>query len=176
MEVRLWKRCRRCGQTKEKSAFWYVDKNLDGRDYTCIECRKKISAATRARIANGIAATGSGRPARVVPAGTRWCGGCKQPLPTGDFSGKERTCRSCKRERHLARKYGLTKEDIADRTQKQGGVCAICRKRSFVYVDHNHETGKVRGLLCQQCNTGLGMFDEDPVLFRRAMRYISKDG
>jgi len=64
----------------------------------------------------------------------------------------------------------------------QGGVCAVCRlpetqmSRNGVVkslsVDHNHDTGDVRALLCQTCNTGIGNLKDNPELMRRAAEYI----
>lgn len=62
--------------------------------------------------------------------------------------------------------------------ERQGGVCAICGNgasdaiRKNLAVDHCHGTGRVRGLLCGNCNTGLGSFKDDPVLLRRAIKYL----
>jgi len=63
----------------------------------------------------------------------------------------------------------------------QGGVCAICGSddpktggRSFA-VDHDHVTGKVRGLLCSPCNRALGGFNDDPVRLQRAVDYLKEE-
>jgi hypothetical protein len=78
-------------------------------------------------------------------------------------------------------KYGLTPEDIEKLYVEQGGKCAICPKLlSFAkgpksqrpHVDHDHESGKVRGLLCGQCNTGIGMFGDKPALLVAATAYL----
>lgn len=59
------------------------------------------------------------------------------------------------------------------------GVCAICRKECDVVgslaIDHDHKTGRVRGLLCNHCNTGLGKFRDDPTLLGNAITYLSRD-
>lgn len=93
--------------------------------------------------------------------------------------------RTARRKR--LRKYGLTPETFAALLDRQGGVCAICRKPETtkqphrksgdesLAVDHCHETGKVRGLLCFMCNTALGKFNDDPDLMRRAIAYIEAD-
>lgn len=87
------------------------------------------------------------------------------------------------RERTLARirlnKYGVTSDDLKRILAKQGGVCAICG--SFgggkrLCVDHDHETGKVRGLLCQSCNKGIGLFKDSSVATRRASDYLKQHG
>lgn len=75
----------------------------------------------------------------------------------------------------LMRLYGLSVEDYLTLLSKQGGVCAICgvapttRKLA---VDHNHDTGKNRGLLCDNCNNGLGRFKDDPTRLRSAASYL----
>lgn len=71
------------------------------------------------------------------------------------------------------KKYGMTLEAYDRLFEKQGGVCAICQKpeavvwygKSTLAVDHDHTTGKTRGLLCFRCNTVLGKIGEDPVGF-----------
>lgn len=69
---------------------------------------------------------------------------------------------------HVKRKYGLTREMWDEMFKKQGGLCALCRKRSMgkgggrLDVDHCHETGRVRGLLCRHCNTALGILGDNP--------------
>ena len=74
---------------------------------------------------------------------------------------------------HL-RRYGLTEEDFEALCKEQNGQCAICRNlfTSTPYVDHDHKTGIVRGLLCSGCNTGLGMFKDHPDILLEAANYI----
>lgn len=59
----------------------------------------------------------------------------------------------------------------------QNGLCAICLKKPDhdLRVDHDHETGKVRGLLCSNCNSGIGFLDEDPKLFDAAKAYCERN-
>lgn len=58
--------------------------------------------------------------------------------------------------------------------KRQRGLCAICRKKpkGRLHVDHDHRTGKVRGLLCQQCNHGLGLFYDSIKSLRTAIMYL----
>lgn len=75
--------------------------------------------------------------------------------------------------------YGLTLEDYERMLDQQGGVCAICgtsdprhgRSRRFC-VDHDHSTGRVRALLCANCNKALGLLADDPDRVRSAERYL----
>lgn len=68
-------------------------------------------------------------------------------------------------------KYGLTPSDYLMIWERQGGECAICTRRKLV-VDHDHETGKIRGLLCGRCNTGLGMFQDSQIRLSTAIDYL----
>ena len=60
---------------------------------------------------------------------------------------------------------------------EQGGVCAICQqppKKQALSVDHDHTTGRIRGLLCQSCNTGIGLLQDDPSILRVAITYLEE--
>jgi hypothetical protein len=79
--------------------------------------------------------------------------------------------------------YGVSAEDYERRLVDQNGVCAICRraetatlkgKVKSLAVDHCHTTKKVRGLLCANCNHGLGKFGDEPALLRAAADYLEK--
>jgi len=78
---------------------------------------------------------------------------------------------------HLKRNYSISLEDYDRLFASQGGVCAICGSPSngrALDVDHDHETGEVRSLLCNNCNRGLGRFKDNPSLLRRAADYVEK--
>src|SRR5262245_43554588 len=83
-----------------------------------------------------------------------------------------------KRNRHLVRSYGMTKEEFHTLLASQGGECAICpstdpqRKFGNFVVDHCHTTGKVRGLLCHRCNVALALANDDPDLLRAMASYL----
>lgn len=85
------------------------------------------------------------------------------------------------RRYHLKTKFGLSLDDFDQKLREQGGLCAVCRQpettirrgeRKSLDVDHNHTTGKVRGLLCSACNTALGLLREDPLRIRALAVYI----
>lgn len=69
-------------------------------------------------------------------------------------------------------RYGIDYDDYRRLYEGQGGLCAVCRIRAAVDVDHCHETGRVRGLVCRGCNVGMGQFRDDPNLIRVAADYL----
>ena len=82
------------------------------------------------------------------------------------------------------KKYGITPEEFDRLYRLQNGVCAVCRqpetstrlgKLKSLAVDHDHETNKVRGLLCAKHNMGVGMFNDNPVLLRATADYLEKN-
>jgi hypothetical protein len=80
--------------------------------------------------------------------------------------------------RWLLKGYGLTPEAFAAMVARQNGSCFLCLQRpaTGLHVDHNHKTKRVRRLLCFQCNSGLGQFNDDPALLRKAADYVETDG
>jgi hypothetical protein len=71
------------------------------------------------------------------------------------------------------RVYGITRRERDELVNRQGGTCAICKRRAPVYIDHCHKTNRVRSILCQQCNTAIGLFYEDVEIMQRAMEYVA---
>jgi hypothetical protein len=85
---------------------------------------------------------------------------------------------------HIKKVYGMTQEEYRLLLAKQGGVCAICGrpergilrgKIRMLGVDHNHITGKIRGLLCTNCNTALGLVKENPTILVNMISYIERE-
>ena len=73
------------------------------------------------------------------------------------------------------RSYGISEDEFDQMMINQGGKCYICKGDNgsiALCIDHDHLTGKVRGLLCNKCNRGLGLFSDDLVLLKRAMSYL----
>lgn len=84
-----------------------------------------------------------------------------------------------KRAGHLKHKYNMTLEEYNSKLNSQNGCCAICgannpqnNQHKHLYVDHNHTTGKVRGLLCHPCNTTIGASLEDLERLSKAIEYL----
>ena len=81
------------------------------------------------------------------------------------------------RKYELKRLYGITLEDYNLLLKNQNYGCAICDKKvesklKNLHIDHDHRTGKVRGLLCIQCNVTLGMLQDDPILVKKVLQYL----
>lgn len=129
-----------------------------------------------------------------VPDGHKYCARCAEIKPQGDFGGNRSSrdglttyCRPChsivarenkikkygsERNYLLRYRYGITEDDFERMLARQGGLCAICRTVPGVFVDHCHQTGQVRGVLCFNCNNGLGHFGDNTVLLELAALYL----
>lgn len=112
------------------------------------------------------------------------CNKCSEVKPLFDFHKHKTTkdgygtyCKFCYNAgtllaKHLKR-YNLTTEQIT--ALKQTG-CEMCGSKDNLHVDHNHETNEVRGILCTNCNRGLGHFKDSPDLLRKAAAYLESKG
>ena len=88
------------------------------------------------------------------------------------------------RNNNLRKAFGITAEQYDEMFAAQGGVCAICGQQSRtkhgngktrkLAVDHDHETGEVRGLLCMACNRAMGLLKDNPRVLRRAADYLEQ--
>jgi hypothetical protein len=81
------------------------------------------------------------------------------------------------RDLKMLRLYSLTQQDYETMVVKQGNKCAICggppRIQPMFVIDHDHITGKVRGLLCQPCNVGIGMLQDNLEIVKKAESYLA---
>ncbi|WP_091462479.1 endonuclease VII domain-containing protein [Micromonospora inyonensis] len=109
------------------------------------------------------------------------------PRNRSDSSGYATYCKPCHntrtretkkrlyggtREYHLRRRYGIGKKEFDELLAEQGGVCAICGASEPQHVDHDHRNGWVRGILCFNCNGGLGQFRDDQSRLAGAITYL----
>ena len=109
---------------------------------------------------------------RMVPSGVYLCFGCKRE--------NSRRYKTKNKEAYLLknriRRYGLSHTAFQVLWEKQHGTCAICHT-PFVgkkyRIDHDHQTGVVRGLLCTSCNSGIGLFQDSPALLSQAIDYLT---
>jgi hypothetical protein len=100
--------------------------------------------------------------------------------------GKRNQCEACRYQLRKARpghqdqqrywnlvgRYGITPEEYSAMETGQGKRCKICQEETKLFVDHNHETGMVRGLLCHHCNTMLGLAKDSPQILEGAIAYL----
>ena len=122
-----------------------------------------------------------------VVDGQKQCSTCKGWKPLSEFrpdyrstSKYESACRLCTPVRRL---LGITGKDYTDILLKQGGVCAICKHEetrvlfgmvTSLSIDHCHDTKKIRGLLCNSCNTAIGQFEHNIDLLLSAIEYLRR--
>lgn len=93
--------------------------------------------------------------------------------PCHNLNGREsRERHGGSRRYHLRKRYGIEPEQFDGLVAEQGGICAICREAAPTHLDHDHETGRVRGVLCVSCNNGLGLFRDDIARLRQALNYL----
>jgi hypothetical protein len=173
------KTCRTCGETKPEEDFY---KKLGKRVASCAVCHR---AARRAFY---------DKHYRVpTPPGGHPCAECSGPVPQRKVGGParkfcSRTCavaanarQTASRQRYyqLAR-YGITVEHYEAMREQQSDRCAICgtddpqSRGGTWHVDHCHDSGIVRGLLCTRCNIGLGQFQDDPARLTAAVAYLTR--
>jgi hypothetical protein len=184
--------CRDCGAIKPLTDFHVSPKRTGGRGSYCKDCfnvRSKKSYAKRVAEKFGRQV----REALVIPDGHRFCPDCDEIKPLSEFpksragrGGYGDYCKPChnargkasverrggSREYHLRLRYGIGQADFDQLLAEQGGVCAICRAPDPQHVDHDHRTGWVRGILCFNCNGGLGQFRDSPEFLAGAIKYL----
>ncbi|WP_229687322.1 endonuclease VII domain-containing protein [Micromonospora parathelypteridis] len=89
--------------------------------------------------------------------------------PLSDFAVTARTARAAA---HTASHATTPEKEFPELLAEQGGVCAICGGADPQHLDHDHRTGWVRGILCFNCNGGLGQFRDSPMRLARAITYL----
>ncbi len=111
-------------------------------------------------------------------SGHSYCSQCKKERTKKAYHRNPTKYRLTSRKLMLNKKYGLTIEDLEKMIEKQNKKCAICFQDLQVgtvkcCIDHNHETGEVRGILCSNCNTGIGLLKENNNILQSAIKYLS---
>jgi hypothetical protein len=106
------------------------------------------------------------------------CDACKEWNRNYVATNRERFSNNVRRNQ-LAQ-YGITPQEYQAMGDAQGWLCAVCKcprsdeRRRRLCVDHDHETGEVRGLLCGLCNTAAGQLQDDPAIIEELARYIRR--
>ncbi|MEU9794749.1 endonuclease VII domain-containing protein [Streptomyces sparsogenes] len=175
------KQCTRCKRELPPTAFARDRNRRDGLQVRCRECVAEYSAAHYRRRREAM-----GKPVREkvdVPAGHKLCRTCGEIKPHSEWhrnatasDGLSTRCKVCRavqgRQGHLKRAYGITEAERDALVASQAGVCCIRLSAPAAHVDHCHEKGRVRGVLCFSCNAALGQFKDRPDVIRRAATYL----
>ncbi len=163
--------CNRCGEEKPTTEFYRGTK----RSYFRSKCKKcDIAVKTERYEQRKVGAL----PTTSVESAT--CPDCGETKSASGFgvdharpTGLRLYCKPCAVVRGTCSKYGLTRERYLQMVNDQAGCCAICDKPTTpLCVDHDHATGRVRGLICDSCNVGLGRFEDDVARLQRAASYL----
>jgi hypothetical protein len=151
------KRCTKCGEKKPLDEFTKDRRKKNGRGSCCSKCKSKSKLdwihrnPEKNREYQKVFAKGRERRPQQITAD--------------------------KRKEYGLKEYGLTVAEYDEMFRKQNGVCAICKsgnKGRRLCVDHDHKTGRVRGLLCNPCNWALGHMRDDTSLLEKAIEYLKK--
>ena len=113
-----------------------------------------------------------------------WCKECHRAqmrIKRPEYEARaDKTKARARSRRKVLSQYGITPDRYEALLSEQDGRCAICgtdrpslNRETMFFVDHDHQTGAVRGLLCTNCNTGLGKFGDDPDRIRAAIAYLA---
>lgn len=161
------KLCRGCGELKQLDAYYKEKRSgVQSRCKKCQDAKKREWLAENRERQNEYDRTYRQKyPERVREKSRRWRLKWKSA------------------NRWIGYRYGITAQEYDALLASQGEKCGICGclpERAGRYgklsVDHAHETGLVRGLLCDQCNRGLGAYSDSPMLLRRAADYLEEMG
>lgn len=152
--------CNKCSTKKDISEFGIDNHEKDGHRYQCKECLNARARKYASRNKDII------RARNKVRSESRKA---YYQSPAGIESS---------RRSHLKRKYNITLEEYNSLSEKQNHVCGICNETesnsriSVLCVDHDHSTGKIRGLLCSNCNRSLGLLKDDTEIINNAIKYL----
>ena len=152
------KTCTKCNQDKDNQAFPKDKSKRDGLHSYCKDCHRACNRAAR---------LDPDRVQRMREVSRLW-----------RVNNPERSAAGI-RCATLRKKYGITAEEYEQLFDAQGRVCAICgdpysKGNGRLHVDHDHVTGKIRGILCQACNVTLGKMRDSPTLLRLAADYLER--
>lgn len=115
-------------------------------------------------------------------AGLRWCFRCRAwksgvqfAIDNSRLGGRASCCKPCASDASTASRYGMTAIQLAEFRREHNEECQICSATDNLYIDHDHETDEVRGLLCPSCNSAIGLFKDNPNLLRAAIAYLERN-
>jgi len=166
-----FKICTRCKKTRVLSKFTKQKECKDGVRSICKHCDKEWRANyylnNKEKIKKSVSQWQ--KENRVLVYARKKSYYKKHPIKRKQY---QRLC-------NLKYKFGMTVNDYNKILKNQNYTCAICHKKEskqkHLSVDHNHKTGKVRGLLCSNCNNTLGLLYEDIKILKSMITYLRKD-
>lgn len=158
--------CKRCGLTEKYSS-----------GQNCVACVKERTGKRGPEVWRRYAASDKGKKTRAIFRKTsthkaiqnRWAA-------KGGRAAEYQRNKLQYKDTFLRKRYGISIEDYKRMHEHQDGLCAICKglpQKKGLSVDHNHQSGKVRALLCSRCNTALGLVDENKTILKTMIQYIS---
>lgn len=174
MEIKL---CKRCNEYKSLEHFTKNKKQNDGVERYCKNCIKEY----RKEHENSLRLL-----RRIDSNGVKICKICNEEKSLYNFSdhpytpdGKQSSCKNCYTSIMYEKKWGITLNQYNSLLNSQNFSCAICNKHESesykkLAVDHDHETGKIRGILCENCNMALGNFKDSIENLQNAINYLQK--
>jgi hypothetical protein len=166
------KQCTICKEDKELEEYYAHPKVKQGRHSVCIPCFKERAKQKSYN--------------KDLTVKSKTCRVCDKEKDISNFSAHRRRkdgytseCTECSRIRQYKQNYGITIKEYERMLVEQDHSCYTCGSHESnlekrLHVDHEHSTGRVRGLLCDRCNRALGMFQDDEVLLYRAIEYLNK--
>jgi hypothetical protein len=179
------KTCSRCREAKSLDEFNVDNSRPDRRCSRCKTCARTTASDHYAD--NRDVVSERGKAARRAPGqdGAKKCTRCGVSKHYSEFrkgggvGGTASECIACNKAQRRLRDHGVSEEEFVKKLDEQGGVCAICqclegpsRGRRFV-LDHCHETGAFRGVLCRQCNSALGALGDTRTAIQRVVDYLA---
>lgn len=162
------KTCTKCNEEKSLEEFHRCSATKDGHQRWCKAC---VSAYNRKRNAER---SQEGRD-QLAAQGRGYYAAHREKINTRRRRNRDKD----RQAGHILKStYGITLEDYGAILESQGRTCAICGRTpeengKRLAVDHDHETGEVRGLLCVVCNIGIGMFQDSPEICNLAAQYLA---
>ena len=188
----ILKKCTKCRKTKTLDSFGKRKEGKDGLNSRCKPCRVELSLANKRRNQHK-PCTSCGHPEREI--GSSLCKPCKQKgrevsisnnshKPCTSCGHPERAtgqpvCRVCSGIKSAMSKYNITEDEvIALRAKNHCDACGRSKEEAATekafHIDHCHDKGHVRGVLCHYCNTALGMMLDDPVRILKLGMYLNR--
>lgn len=161
------KHCKKCDTIKPIEEFRLIRKSDWTYYYSCKKCQNRMTDKRR-RVNPTENEINRQQRRREVKYKN-----LKIKLDNNPLLAQQR--REMARKKYLKKKYVITQEDYKNMFIKQEGVCKICNLADLIdglVVDHCHETGKIRGLLCGHCNRALGKFKDSKPLLLSAIKYL----